>query len=291
MVCASAAVTTNFVAGVLAKVCAIIAIIMVVSWAQGKDTKNKYLGGLDWNDKALVFNWHPVLMVTGLLGCFGFGITSFQNFFLPKWLNKVFHVLFYTAAIGCFSLGLKAVWMSHDDTPDGTFKPNLYTIHSWLGLATVGLFGQNFVLGLVHFVNPALALHIKQNYMPDHVFLGFVTFLTAVITMETGLTEKNGFLSCGYTVTSKDTNPIENYHNLPEGCRLSNGLGMVIFVTAILVAYSLLRGNIDNTSRQGGNDRGENHLSQQQTQQRRTDDHNHNHNPVEESLLGGIDAF
>jgi cytochrome b-561 len=230
----------KFYAGVLAKVFAVIGVIMVVSWAQGKDVEKKYLGGLDWNDKALVFNWHPVLMIVGLLGCFGFGITSFQNnIIIPKPINKGLHVGFYITAICCFSFGLKAVWNSHDDTPDGSFKANLYTIHSWLGLACVALFGQNFLLGLLHFANPSLALEIKQNYMPNHVFLGMITFVTAVMAMETGLTEKNGFLSCGYQVTSKDSNPADNYYELPEGCRLSNGIGMVVYATALLVVYSL----------------------------------------------------
>ena len=54
-----------------------------------------------------------------------------------------------------------------------------------------------------------------------------------------GLTEKNFFLGCGYAVTSKDSNPAQNYTELPEGCRLSNGIGMVVYVTVILVLYSL----------------------------------------------------
>lgn len=184
----------KFYAAVLAKIFAVIAVIMVVSWAQGKDTDELYLGGLDWNDKALVFNWHPVLMIVGLLGCFGWGITSFRNDFLSKPINKGLHVFFYVTAVVCFGLGLKAVWLSHDDTPDGSYKANLYSIHSWLGLAAVMLFGQNFLLGLLHFANPTLAVEIKQNYMPNHVFLGILTFVTAVMAMETG--ELSGIIVC-----------------------------------------------------------------------------------------------
>lgn len=51
--------------------------------------------------------------------------------------------------------------------------------------------------------------------------------------------EKNGFSSCGYTVDEKDTNPAANYHMLPDGCKMSNGVGICAFITLLLTLYSL----------------------------------------------------
>jgi hypothetical protein len=36
-----------------------------------------------------------------------------------------------------------------------------------------------------------------------------------------GIQEKNGFLSCKYTVTVADKNPAEHYYDLPEVCQAS----------------------------------------------------------------------
>ena len=44
----------NYAAG-LAKVTAAISLILTYVWAKKDDTKEKYLGGLDWEEK--VFNW------------------------------------------------------------------------------------------------------------------------------------------------------------------------------------------------------------------------------------------
>ena len=41
-----------------------------------------YYGGFDWNNPALVFNYHPVFMVVGLIFCFGDGELRFDCFAL-----------------------------------------------------------------------------------------------------------------------------------------------------------------------------------------------------------------
>lgn len=124
-------------------------------------------------------------MVTGLLFFFGFGITSFKNVGTSKPINKALHVICYVGAIVCFSVGLKAVWKSHDENDNG-YIANLYSIHSWLGLATVALFAQNFLLGLYHYLNPAMDLESKVAYMQKHVFFGMFTIVAAAIAIETG---------------------------------------------------------------------------------------------------------
>lgn len=125
-------------------------------------------------------------MVAGLGFSFTWGITSFRNPFFSKPVNKALHVLCYILAIVCFSVGLKAVWKSHDQDSD-RYIPNLYSLHSWIGLAAVLLFGQNFFLGVYHFLNPSTPVELRKSYMPSHVFLGVMAFITAVIAVETGI--------------------------------------------------------------------------------------------------------
>jgi cytochrome b-561 len=124
-------------------------------------------------------------MVAGLGFSFTWGLTSFRNPLFSKPVNKTIHVLCYTLAIVCFSVGLKAVWKSHDQHSNKLIA-NLYSLHSWIGLTAVVLFGQNFVLGLLHFANPSTPVESRKSYMPTHIFLGVIAFITAVIAVETG---------------------------------------------------------------------------------------------------------
>jgi len=64
-----------------------------------------------------------------------------------------------------------------------------------------------------------------------HRFLGLLS-----------LQDKNSALGCGYdiTLTSPDYDPAEHYWNLYAGCRLSNGLGVVIILTCLLATYAVM---------------------------------------------------
>jgi hypothetical protein len=45
----------------------------------------------------------------------------------------------------------------------------------------------------------------------------------------------NAFNGCSYAPPSTDYNPAENYMSIPQVCRLSNGAGVLIGITALLV--------------------------------------------------------
>jgi hypothetical protein len=54
--------------------------------------------------------------------------------------------------------------------------------------------------------------------------------------------EKQGFQGgCGYTVTEKDQNPSEHYDDIPDGCKLSNGLGIVVLLTLVFTLIGISR--------------------------------------------------
>jgi hypothetical protein len=44
----------------LAKITSAIAVVMTYVWAKTDDTDEKFLGGLNWNDK--VFNWYIIIL-------------------------------------------------------------------------------------------------------------------------------------------------------------------------------------------------------------------------------------
>jgi cytochrome b-561 len=122
-------------------------------------------------------------MVAGMLVGLANGVLSFRRP-MEKKTNKMLHVLWFVGAIVCMSIGLKAVWKSHNDQKP--YKANLYTLHSMLGLTAVVLLSQNFLLGLLNFVSPFMSDMVKKFYKPNHIFLGVCTLIMAVMAISTG---------------------------------------------------------------------------------------------------------
>ncbi len=77
---------------------------------------------------------------------------------------KILHACLLALSLILSSVGLKAVFDSHNraDPP----KDNLYSIHSWIGLTAVVLFGLQWICGFVAFLFPTLSQTIRKAYMP-----------------------------------------------------------------------------------------------------------------------------
>ncbi len=77
---------------------------------------------------------------------------------------KILHGSLLALSLIFASIGLKAVFDNHNlsDPP----KPNLYSLHSWVGLTSVVLFGMQWVCGFVCFLFPKLSEDIRKSYMP-----------------------------------------------------------------------------------------------------------------------------
>jgi cytochrome b-561 len=228
---------------IFSRLLSILAICLTILWANNDDIENKFLGGLNWQE--LAFNWHPILMISGFGFCLPMGLMQYRFPLFDHQINKYTHIIWYVLAIILAGIGLKAVWKSHDDIESGGLKSNLYSLHSWIGICTLVLFSQNFILGFVHFLNPSLALRIKASYKPYHLFFGLCTFVSAIFAIETGIMEKNTFTGCGYIVTEVDSNPASNYELIPQGCRVSNWIGVTMLIVLILTIFGL---NFDSKS-------------------------------------------
>ena len=77
---------------------------------------------------------------------------------------KIIHAVLLALSLIFSSIGLKAVFDSHNKaTPP---MENLKSIHSWIGLTAVVLFGCQWLCGFIAFLFPQLSEAIRQAYLP-----------------------------------------------------------------------------------------------------------------------------
>merc|ERR1739838_1244506 len=82
--------------------------------------------------------------------------------------------------------------------------PHFYSIHSWMGLTTMGLFALQFIVGFFSFLLllccESATASFRAALVPIHSTFGITTFVMAVATACSGLTEKAFFtLSISYS--------------------------------------------------------------------------------------------
>ena len=128
--------------------------------------------------------------------------------------TKLLHSMFHLLAVPCIALGFIAVW-DFKSLRTNPF-PHFYSIHSWLGLGTMGLYAlqvtkeytdmkhhkNNFALQLLVGLFSFLALlacesgtaRFRAGLVPIHAIMGTVTFIMALATAICGLMER-AFLS------------------------------------------------------------------------------------------------
>ncbi|VDP67664.1 unnamed protein product [Echinostoma caproni] len=102
-----------------------------------------------------------------------------------KILHAVLHILAFLFAV----VAVKAVFEFHDSRR----IPNLYSLHSWIGLVALVLFGVQWVCGLITFLVPQIPQRPRATYLPVHVSFGTGLFVLMIGVCISGITEKNLF--------------------------------------------------------------------------------------------------
>ncbi|XP_028650188.2 lysosomal membrane ascorbate-dependent ferrireductase CYB561A3 isoform X1 [Erpetoichthys calabaricus] len=207
---------TYFLAILLSVLCMIFVIYWNATWR----------GGFAWNGSTLQFNWHPVLMVIGLIVLYGNAVilyripVTWQGSKLPwKLLHAGLTFLAFIFAV----IGLVAVFDNHN----ANRLSNVYCLHSWVGICTVSLFAGQWLLGLATFLFPWTPLELRQLAKPLHVWLGTSVFVMSLISSISGINEKLFFVLSG--------NSTEKYGDQPAEAIFGNALGVLIFIFGIIV--------------------------------------------------------
>ncbi|KAL3653505.1 hypothetical protein CASFOL_003186 [Castilleja foliolosa] len=164
----------------------IVGAILVLFWCIS------FRGGLAWEstNKNLIFNLHPVLMLIGLIILGGQAIISYKWLPLKKPEKKLVHLVLHAIALILGIIGVYAAFKFHNESNIA----NLYSLHSWLGIGVIVLYGIQWVYGFVVFFYPGGTTAIRSESIPWHVLFGIFIYILAVGTATLGYLEKLTFL-------------------------------------------------------------------------------------------------
>ncbi|XP_049629451.1 plasma membrane ascorbate-dependent reductase CYBRD1 [Suncus etruscus] len=188
-----------------------------------------YREGLGWDGTALEFNWHPVLMVTGFVFIQGIAIIVYRlpwTWKCSKLLMKSIHAGLNAIAAILAVISLVAVFDFHNTMN----IPNMYSLHSWVGLIAVIYYILQLFLGFFVFLLPWAPLSLRSFLMPIHVYSGLLLFGTVIVTVLMGVTEKLIFVL-------KDP----AYSSFPPEGIFTNTLGLLIVVFGALIFWIVTR--------------------------------------------------
>jgi len=214
----------------------ILAVILMALW------NYNYKGGFSWTwDMKYLgtsFNWHPLLLTTGLIYLYGNGALVYRVFpshdDAHKLKIKMMHAITMMIVFILTVIGLQAAFNSHNlrtkKDDEGNIvswpNPNMYTLHSWIGLLSVILFTGQGVLGFLGFLFPKFSPEMRSVLLPFHQYFGSAIFATAVAAALMGLLEKA--IWSIKTYSQKDNESI-----------LVNVLGVSLVVFAMGVTFLL----------------------------------------------------
>ncbi|KAL5995532.1 hypothetical protein ACLOJK_025595 [Asimina triloba] len=106
-------------------------------------------------------------------------------------VQKFFHMTFHLIALLAGILGVYAAFKFHRETD----LPDMFTFHSWLGMATICLFALQWLFGFFSYWFPGAEMPFRTRFLPWHAFFGLGIFLMAICSVETGVVQK--FASLG----------------------------------------------------------------------------------------------
>ncbi|KAL4569304.1 hypothetical protein LXL04_024940 [Taraxacum kok-saghyz] len=206
----------------LARISASLVAILLLTWALYFTTS--FLPHT-LSQRDLIYSvLHPLLMVIGFI------LISGEAILVHRWLpgsrkrKKRVHLWLQGVALASAIFGIWTKFQGREGV-----VANFYSLHSWMGLLCVSLFGAQWLMGFVNFWHRGEVRMTRIHVLPWHVFLGLYTYGLAVVTAETGLLEKLTFLQTNGLVSKHCTESM-----------IVNGLGLglatlcgVVILTAV----------------------------------------------------------
>ncbi|KAF6148689.1 hypothetical protein GIB67_003780 [Kingdonia uniflora] len=129
-------------------------------------------------------------MLIGFIILGGEAIISYKALPWRKETKKLIHLILHGIALVLGIVGIYAAFKFHNESGIA----NLYSLHSWIGLGTISLYGIQWIFGLVVFFYPGGSGNVRSKSLPWHVFFGLFVYVLALGTAALGFLEKLTFL-------------------------------------------------------------------------------------------------
>ncbi|CAM0903628.1 unnamed protein product [Alopecurus aequalis] len=167
---------------------------------------------------------HPVFMLIGYIIIGSEAIMIYKS--IPG-LNhdtaKLIHLILHAIAIVCGAFGIYCAFKNHNESGIA----NLYSLHSWLGIGAISLYGIQWIFGFITFFFPGAAPDVRRGALPWHALFGLFVYILTLATSQLGFLEKLTFL--------ESSGAVEKYG--PEALLVNfTALVVVLFGAAVVVA-------------------------------------------------------
>ncbi|TRZ26989.1 hypothetical protein HGM15179_000034 [Zosterops borbonicus] len=189
----------------------------------------QYRGGLSWDGSSREFNWHPILIVMGFVFIQGIAIIVYRlpwTWKCSKLLMKFIHAGLNTIAMILVIIAIVSAFDFHN----ANNNPNMYSLHSWIGLIAVICYCLQLFFGVAVFLLPYAPVRLRAALMPIHVYSGLTIFGTVIATCLMGITEK--------LIFSLSNPP---YSQSPPEAILVNCLGLLLVIFGALILWMVSR--------------------------------------------------
>merc|ERR1711994_1080979 len=202
-------------------------VITTIAWV------GHFKGGVSFSqtEKGIDFNWHPILMTISLIFLYGNGALIYRV--IPprneshKLKLKLGHAGTMLLAFILMVIGLQAFDSHNLAKPP---KPNMYTLHSWVGLFAAVLFGCQWTLGFLAFLFPKFSGDIRAMLLPLHQYFGSSILVLAAAAALMGHLEKAIWSNKGYSLKN------------PEAVLVNvTGLLIILFVMGVTFLLSTFK--------------------------------------------------
>lgn len=136
---------------------------------------------------------------------------------LMKFIHAGLHMLTFVLTV----ISMVAVFDFHNAAK----IPNMYSLHSWLGLTALILYTLQIFLGVALYLMPFAPVSWRAAFMPFHIYTGLFIFTSVIAVALMGITEK---LIFGLSMPKyKDSPPEATFVNIL-------GVLLVVFGSFIL---------------------------------------------------------
>jgi len=192
--------------------------------------------GFAWTaNRGKQFNLHSILMLTGFIFLNGQSMLIYKSFLCCKKIyNKILHCIVFVCSVSAITIGVVSAIQAQHNVPKGAQPSHFYSLHSWIGLAAIGLFALQFVVGFFSFLVllccDQATRGFRSRLLPTHVTFGLIIFHLASAACLTGILQ-----TARYRLSGKDGHPA--YKDFEEPTIVINAVGACIIALCILIPY------------------------------------------------------